>query len=159
MRNGHDPPAGLFFIALHVVPQVLRIFAVEQGKGKYLVGFVGTVAENHDPVQVVALRQGGVFITNKRGKIPRIVIQVCRFPHILPDRSFEIPADIPARGGGSVVHHFAKDFQKPSSPLLAILDQRAAILRGQQLFVCSCHTLHDAHVLAVICYDQKVQWS
>ncbi len=75
--NGQYVAAGFLLILFQPGPQVAwggAALGRARGKGDHTATLVAAVAIHHDPVHIVAMYQGGPFVTDKGGKAPRLVI-------------------------------------------------------------------------------------
>jgi hypothetical protein len=69
-----DTAAGLFLVPGHVIPEALRILAVERPERDNLLHPVGSVPKDHNPVKVVAAHCRAVFVAVKSGEGPRLIV-------------------------------------------------------------------------------------
>ena len=73
VRDGEDLAAGQLLVSVHVLPEGLRILAVEGGKRNDLLHAVDAVAENDGAMEVVALGRRCPFKAVQRGENAGIV--------------------------------------------------------------------------------------
>ena len=87
VRDRKGAAAGLFLVVGQKGPESLGILAVERGEGQDLLHPIGPVPKHHDPVQVVAVRGRGPFVTVYDGKGAGRVVFGGSVDDLIPDRA------------------------------------------------------------------------
>ena len=92
VRDGQHRAARLRRVGVHVLPQVRRVLAVEEGKGNDLAHAVQIVAENDGAMKVLAAGRGGPFEAVQRGENTRLVPLLGRRSGVHPGLGHELVA-------------------------------------------------------------------
>ena len=83
-------PAGLLLVVGHVLPQVLGVGAVELRERQDLLGPVGAVAEDHDPMEVVALDALRPLEAVEGGEDAGLVVALGGCDRTVPDGAIQL---------------------------------------------------------------------
>ena len=74
MRNREHLAAGLLLVGRHPLPELLRVDGVVRRQRNDLVGLVLAVAEDHVPVEIVAVRGAGPLVTDESSEAAGLVV-------------------------------------------------------------------------------------
>ena len=74
VRHVQHLPAGLLLVICKIMPQGFRIGMVEGGQRFHLQGTVGIVAEQNDPMQIVAAWRGTPLVADKGGEQAWLIV-------------------------------------------------------------------------------------
>ena len=154
---GEDAAARGRLVALHVIPELRGVLAVEHREGADAAGLVGAVGEDHDPVQVVAVGLRGPFEAGHGSEDARLVVGIRQLDELGPDRPGHVDVAERIDARRNVGQQPAKGLHRLFPASVERLPHFAPALRGQQDRVGFANHRGKTHRLGVIGQHQEVE--